>query len=80
MDKELQKYYEDRFSMMVTSGWKDLVEDAEGMLNEYNKVTNIGASTSVDFRKGQIDILTWLIGLKDISELSYKELTHEEIL
>ena len=27
MAPELQKYYEDQFSMMATQGWADLVED-----------------------------------------------------
>jgi hypothetical protein len=32
MKKEIQKYYEDRFTMMATQGWKDFVEDVETML------------------------------------------------
>lgn len=66
--------------MMATSGWTDLIKDAEGMLAEYNKITSVDSTHSVDFRKGQVDILSWLIGLRDISEHAYKELSHEEIL
>ena len=29
MNKDLQKYYEDRFTMFTTQGWKDLVVDIE---------------------------------------------------
>ena len=29
MEKELKQYYEDRFTMFTTKGWKDLVEDIE---------------------------------------------------
>ena len=29
MNKELQQYYEDRFTMFTTKGWKDLVEDLQ---------------------------------------------------
>ena len=32
MNPELQKYYEDRFSMMGSDGWKDLVEDIDSMI------------------------------------------------
>ena len=28
-DKELEKYYEDRFTMMTAQGWLDLIEDVE---------------------------------------------------
>jgi len=27
MTPELQKYYEDRFAMMATPGWRDLIDD-----------------------------------------------------
>jgi hypothetical protein len=29
---DLQKYYEDRFSMMGSDGWKDLVEDIDTII------------------------------------------------
>jgi hypothetical protein len=29
MNRELQDYYENRFAMMSTQGWKDLVEDIQ---------------------------------------------------
>lgn len=77
MDSKLEKYYNDRFSMMSQQGWKDLMEDVEGMFEEYNKVTGVG-QTTLDFRKGQLDILSWLLGLKDISELTYKDALEEE--
>lgn len=80
MDTDLVKYYEDRFSMMTTKGWSDLIQDVEGMLDEYNKITNVSSEAQLHFRKGQVDILSWLIGLKDISEHTYKELTDETIL
>lgn len=79
MDRELVKYYEDRFSMMATQGWLDLIKDIEKMYEEYNKVSGLGA-TPLDFRKGQLDILSWVLGLKDISEHTYKELTDETVL
>ncbi len=32
MNPELQKYYEERFSMMSTQGWIDLMEDVAAQL------------------------------------------------
>lgn len=80
MDSNLEKYYTDRFFMMSQQGWKDLITDAESMLAEYNKITSVDTIHSVDFRKGQVDILSWLIGLRDISEHTYQELQNETIL
>ena len=34
---ELQKYYEDRFSMMSTDGWKELTIDIDNMIDSLNK-------------------------------------------
>jgi len=36
VNQELQKYYEDRFSMMGSDGWKDLVEDIDTMIASLN--------------------------------------------
>ena len=39
MTPELQKYYEDRFSMMATQGWRDLLEDIDNMVNALNNIS-----------------------------------------
>lgn len=78
MDQDLQKYYEDRFSMMSTQGWRDLVDDVEAMFDSYNKINT--AETFEDFhkRKGQLDILQWILSLKSVSEQTYEELQLED--
>ena len=32
MNKELDKYYTERFDMMASQGWKDLIEDIDEMI------------------------------------------------
>lgn len=78
MDKALQKYYEDRFSMMSTDGWKDFLEDVENMINAYNNVRSLKASEDLHKRQGQLDILYWVLDLKQESEAAWKELNNEE--
>jgi hypothetical protein len=77
MDKELQEYYENRFEMMATPGWKQLIEDATNMLEAYNRIDT--AETFEDFnkRKGQVDILQWILTLKQVSEQTYEELQQD---
>jgi hypothetical protein len=65
--------------MMATVGWKQLVEDAENLYNEYNKISGLGA-TSLEFRQGQLDILNWILSLKDVSTATYEELSNEALL
>lgn len=74
MDKELEVYYTERFSMMGTQGWKDLCDDLEKLLDNYRTVDKINNEQELFFRKGQVDILKWILNLKEVSEQAYKEL------
>jgi hypothetical protein len=72
---ELEKYYEERFTMFLSQGWKDLVEDAEAVKKAVKGVEELSTVEELWFAKGQMDILNWLLGIKDASEQAYKELT-----
>jgi hypothetical protein len=78
MDKELERYYEDAFSMMSTQGWTDLMEDIERVKNSYDKLSSVTETHPLDFRRGQMDILNWLYGLKGLYEKAYEELQEQE--
>ncbi len=77
MDKDIQEYYEARFDMMASKGWKDLVEDTQKMLDAYNKIERLTGVEDLYYTKGQLDILNWVINLKQTSEEAYRELTDE---
>jgi hypothetical protein len=74
IDKKLQEYYESRFAMMATQGWVDFLEDAQNMFNSLNQVLPIQTEADLQLKRGQLDILQWLISLKDVSEQSYEQL------
>ena len=74
MDEKLQAYYEARFSMMATDGWKDLIEDAQVMFDALNNVLQIQNESELNLKKGQLDILQWILSLKGSSEQSYEQL------
>ena len=78
MSPELQQYYEDRLSMMSTKAWKQLIEDLLNMRTQYENIRNCDKDT-VEFRKGQVDILDYMVGLKDLSEKAYEELNETNI-
>lgn len=80
MDKELIDYYDNRFSMMATKGWLDLLEDTQTLFDSYNKVGTTDSFEEYHKRKGQLDILQWILSLKQVSEQSYEELTFEEVV
>jgi|TARA_B110000503_G_scaffold41743_1_gene68574 hypothetical protein len=80
IETELQKYYEDRFSMMVTVGWKDFIEDVQDLFDQYNNISTVDDEKSLQKRKGQLDILNWILTLKDVSNETYTELQNEETI
>jgi hypothetical protein len=77
IDKKLQSYYENRFSMMATEGWQDLMEDAQTMFNSLNHVLSIQNESDLMVKKGQLDLLQWLITLKPASEQAYESLIND---
>jgi len=76
---ELDKYYTDRFSMMGSDGWKDLVEDVDSMIASLNNISVISDEQSLQFKKGELSILTWLKTLRQVSERAYEELNEKNV-
>lgn len=74
MDKELQKYYEDRFSMMATQGWADFNEDVKNIFTAVNNLSTVANEAELFFKKGQLDILQWVLTLRESSAQAYEQL------
>ncbi len=78
MDKELQTYYEARFDMMSSKGYKDLLTDVETMIEERNNLMATQSLEELNFRKGQLDVLHWIRTLKQLSEEAWEQLNNEQ--
>lgn len=74
MQKELQDYYEHRFSMMTTKGWKDLMEDIDMMIESTDRVAGIEDAKQLHFKQGELSILKWLKYLRESSSEVYEQL------
>ncbi len=79
MNPELQKYYESRFEMMGNQGWKDLIIDIDNMIESLNNISVIPDEKTLQFRKGELSILTWLKTLREVSERAYEELNEKNV-
>jgi len=79
MNPELQKYYEERFSMMSTQGWRELMEDVDKMIEPLNNISTIADEKSIQFRKGELSILIWLKNLKQVSERAFEDLNEKNV-
>jgi hypothetical protein len=78
MNKELQDYYENRFAMMATPGWQDLLEDIDLMLSTTDTIKGVDTEQQLWFRKGEVSIMTWLKNLRESSTEVYEQLQKEE--
>ncbi len=79
MNPELQKYYEEGFSMMSTQGWIELMEDVDKMIEPLNNVATIVDEKGLQFRKGELSILIWLKNLKQVSERAFEDLNEKNV-
>jgi len=79
MNPELQKYYDERFSMMSTQGWIELMEDVDKMIEPLNNISTIADEKSLQFRKGELSILIWLKNLKQVSERAFEDLNEKNV-
>ena len=77
MNKELQQYYENRFGMMATQGWTDLIEDVELMMKSTDTISGIETTEQLQFRKGELSIMNWLKTLRESSSEVYEQLQEE---
>tara|TARA_E500000331_G_C17142432_1_gene663367 strand:+ start:782 stop:1024 length:243 start_codon:yes stop_codon:yes gene_type:complete len=80
LDKELQEYYEERFNMMGTKGYADLLTDVETMIEERNNLMATQSLEELHFRKGQLDVLHWIRTLKKLSEEAWEQMNNEKNL
>ena len=78
MNRELQDYYENRFAMMATPGWQNLLEDIDLMLSSTDTIRGVDTEQQLWFRKGEVSIMTWLKNLRESSTEVYEQLQKEE--
>ena len=77
MDKDLQQYYEERFSMFSSKGWKDLVEDLNNMKKVTSDINNYSDEKSFWLAKGELRILNWFLNLEELTTEGYNSLKEE---
>jgi hypothetical protein len=65
--------------MMGGQGWKDLIEDIDKMIESLNNISTIPDEKSLQFKKGELSILTWLKTLKEVSNRAYEELNEKNL-
>lgn len=77
MSQEDLEFYERRFDLFALKGWTDLVEDFEQLKTNLVDLAQISTEQDLWYRKGQVDMINYLIQLKTLTEQAYEELINE---
>ena len=78
MDQETQTYYDQYFSLFLTDGWKQLVQDFSNNAVQINSLEAVKDADDMYFRKGQLNVLAHLINMETIVSTNYEEATKTE--
>jgi hypothetical protein len=73
VDQETQQYYDAYFSLFITDGWKQLVQEFTNNAIQINSVEAVKDADDMYFRKGQLNILAHLLNLETIVTNNYEE-------
>lgn len=73
MDQDLQTYYDNYFNLFLTDGWKQIIEDFGNNAVQINSVEATKDSNDLHFRKGQLNILGYLVNMETIINTNYDE-------
>jgi hypothetical protein len=79
IDRALDKYYSEQFSMMASEGWKDLMEDFAQLRDELSDIRTAKDAQHLFFRQGQLDILDLILNRRKSCEEVYDQLKGESL-
>jgi hypothetical protein len=79
MKKETEDYYNMYFDLFATDGWKQLVEELKENAFSINSVEAVKDENDMHFRKGQLNILAFVLNLESTVEATFSELKKEDV-
>ena len=78
MNQEDIDFYERRFDLFALKGWEDLVEDFTKLKEQLQDISHISTEQDLWYKRGQIEMINYLVQLKTLSEQAYEELISED--
>ena len=79
MDKSDEQYDNDLQDTFMTSGWKELMKELSANALQINSVEAAKDNDDMFFRKGQLNILSFIINLESTVDRLLKEGSDEGI-
>ena len=77
MDQETQQYYDNYFTLFSTDGWKQLIEELKQNALVINSVEAAKDANDLYMRKGQINVLAYILNLESTTNANYDELNKD---
>ena len=77
MDQETQQYYDNYFTLFSTDGWKQLIEELKQNALVINSVEAAKNANDLYMRKGQINVLAYILNLESTTNANYDELNKD---
>jgi hypothetical protein len=75
LDQETQQYYDNYFTLFSTDGWKQLIEELKQNALVINSVEAAKDANDLYMRKGQINVLAYILNLESTTNTNYDELS-----
>ena len=79
MDKSDENYYNDLQDMFMTAGWKELMKELSANALQINSVEATKDNEDMFFRKGQLNILSFILNLESTVDRLQNEGSDEGI-
>jgi len=79
VDREAEKHYEALVDMFSTDGWKVLMDELSNNALQINSVEAAKDNDDLHFRKGQLNILAFMLNMESTIDHYVKEGSNDSI-
>jgi len=78
LDQETEQYYNKYFDLFKTAGWKQLIEELQQNALVINSVEATKDQNDLYVRKGQLNVLAYILNFETTTNNNYEELTKSD--
>ena len=78
LDQETEQYYNKYFDLFANAGWKQLIEELQQNAFVINSVEATKDSNDLYVRKGQLNVLAYILNFETSTNNNYEELVSDD--
>ena len=73
MTQDEERYFEAYFDLFSSQGWKQFIEDMDGLDDTINDLASINDADNFFLRKGQLQIVRRILGFESAIKNAYQD-------